>query len=49
MIENYPKKFDVNVCIWAEGKNEEEVIAEINNQLSRVTFTISDITEVNDY
>jgi len=49
MIENYPKKFDVIICIWSEGKNEEEVIAKVNNQLSGVRFTISEIIEVNDY
>lgn len=51
MVDNYPKKFDVTVCVWAEGLNKTEAINEVENQLRQIRFpaTISSCEEVNDY
>jgi len=32
MVDNYPKKFDVMVCIWANGKTIDETITEVESQ-----------------
>ena len=51
MVDNYPKKFDVMVCIWANGKTIDETITEVESQLRRLDFpaTISSWEEVEDY
>jgi RNase H-fold protein (predicted Holliday junction resolvase) len=51
MLEHYPKKFDITVCVWAEGKSRTEAIEETKEQLKRIDFpaTISSCEEVDDY
>jgi len=51
MVDNYPKKFDVMVWVWASGKSAEEAISEVEEQLKQLSFpaTISHCEEVNDY
>lgn len=51
MVDNYLKKFDVMVCVWAEDKTSSEAINEVENQLRQIRFpsTISSCEEVEDY
>ena len=51
MVENYPKKFDVTIFGWMEGKSAEDVKEQVVQALngSGLTYSFGDITEVNDY